>query len=132
LPTGYVETAPGEVTLHGEPCVTPWWAAKRAGLDPRAIGTTYSRFLERRQHPTNIGHKLYTRASVERLLEELAKQRTPPAPVVPSPAPTQPVAPPPAPTRSLAERLDVLNLALAAGDLTFEEHRAKVRAAVGA
>ena len=134
-PAGYVETAPGEVTLHGEPCVTPWWVAKRAGLDPRAIGATYGRFLEQRAHPTNIAHKFYTRDSVERLLEELAKQRTTPA------APTQPGAPftmprfdapPPAPTRSLAERLDVLNLALAAGDLTLEEHRAKVRAAVGA
>ena len=127
---GYVETAPGEVMLRGEQCVQPSWVSERTGLDPRAVGSLYGALLERRPHPSNAARVLYTRASVERLLEELARHRT--APVVPPPSPTQPVAPPPAPPRSLAERLDVLNLALAAGDLTLEEHRAKVRAAAGA
>lgn len=136
LALGYVDTAPGEVTLRGERCVKPAWVSERTGLDPRAVGTLYG-ILERRAHPTNAARVLYTRASAERLLEELAKRRMPPpAPVATAPAPVAtapaPVAPPPAPPRSLAERLDVLNLALAAGDLTLEEHRAKVRAAVGA
>jgi hypothetical protein len=126
---GYVETAPGEVMLRGEQCVQPSWVAGRTGLDPRAVGTLYGGLLERRPHPSNAARVLYTRVSAERLLADLASRRMPP--IAPATAPTQPVAPTPAPPRSLAERLDVLNLALAAGDLTLEEHRAKVRAAVG-